>query len=59
MAIDKKKVTLGFRVRFPFVSVSFSYAADGSRDIAKTFSVFFSVCSCVLGFFVIYCIPLV
>ena len=37
MAIDKKKVTLGFRVRFPFVSVSFSYAADESRDIAKTF----------------------
>lgn len=42
----QKKVTLGFRVRFPFVSVSFSYAADGSRDIAKTFSVSVSIYLC-------------
>ena len=42
----QKKVTLGFRVRFPFVSVSFSYAADESRDIAKTFSVSVSIYLC-------------
>ena len=50
----QKKVTLGVRVRFPFVSVSFSYAADESRDIAETFQflcpsicVHLSVSSCV------------
>lgn len=43
---NQKKVKLGFRVRFPFVSVSFSYAADESRDIAETFSVSVSIYLC-------------
>ena len=46
MAMDKKKVKLGFRVRFPFVSVSFSYPADDSSDIADTVSVSVSIYLC-------------
>ena len=42
----QKKVKLGFRVRFPFVSVSFSYPADDSSDIADTVSVSVSIYLC-------------
>ena len=42
----QKKVTLGVRVRFPFVSVACAYGADGSRDSAKTFSLSVSIYLC-------------